>query len=1031
LEIKRAVIQASRASTSAHITKQGQHNKPPPPTTMLSAVVGLLTEPLSKTGRKTDQDHLIIELVLHFIRNLLCAEPVIKTSTDMRESSDRLQEELIAVFSDELVLDIILVLSQQMTDVVSSGGDSHYNLLLMEIIHHLIKHADPITVAKFTTSKSNSNPKHHIRGVNGAAATATDQQSKPNLPLYHPSLRDKNTSISLRSVLSKERQRVAACAVSTTRHGHFGGTLMKLQSQAAGSDNNNTSHKRTVFSSVLQTGGATAASAQAHVVGGPAKAGGKKNTPFISESKSMDRNGNGNSNSNSANRSPTSQRANQALQEFCRKFVAQGYKPLMKSLKNEFRRDSVRLEDADKIVFFRIIWFFSKWQRVTNTVKQAAEHKKRKQQQEKTTRTSSKPANTSGADADVSQTTKNKNEAQYEQLTVTMDVFSFTMVVSAIDTYMQRKLYYELGQTVSLYLELVHILHAMMHTSKDEVEHVMSLGIQFKLFYDNDPLEKLPQLLRAWQEGLYSKEYICDLVELCHMTLKLLDANKGSDAALDADTKLGKRGRSNKKSKKMSRNQEDEGKDRMTQMKDDAADFDVVAYIGQLASSEKIVTGMYTHLLSRYATNEPHINHHIVAFFLRVCRFCIHSPERLLEIGQDTDNSDNIDASLVVFEQACNQSVTLEPTLYHVRLLGVFSAILNDTTIRSNKDFAQLRQFSGTMVRHFAEAAHKNPLLFLEMLFKHNSPTNGVPDFCERITNLNADEDLRMIVTRTFLQRGLSPSSEREDEDEAANEDEHEHEFEEDEENDQKRGDANSDNDDDSSNDGNEFPSGPRAIKKVKKKRKSFKKSNKPTKKTRTNKPSAKDDDVSSEEEQEFDDGESERQVVDKDKGSSKVKVTNMIVNKGESSDHDDDEANDNDRWNDRRKFAAPSHKKRSRALASSSGVEEDSDNANDEQDGDSTPDTTTASASPLHPAPPETTTTVSASSTVGGGGRIKKLKRSVVAVEEDSEEDSDNDLFIGESESTTASNEAAASQGIDINTQSSQLVLDGGTQDF
>lgn len=46
---------------------------------LLSIFVSLLAEPLSKTGTKrTDADHLTIELVLHLFRNILSVEPVVK-----------------------------------------------------------------------------------------------------------------------------------------------------------------------------------------------------------------------------------------------------------------------------------------------------------------------------------------------------------------------------------------------------------------------------------------------------------------------------------------------------------------------------------------------------------------------------------------------------------------------------------------------------------------------------------------------------------------------------------------------------------------------------------------------------------------------------------------------------------------------------------------------------------------------------------------------------------------------------------------
>ena len=67
MEYKRAV-----AHHSSHRTQAGSG--------LLSVLVSLLAAPLSKTGAsRSDGDHLTIELVLHLIRNLLSAEPLLNS----------------------------------------------------------------------------------------------------------------------------------------------------------------------------------------------------------------------------------------------------------------------------------------------------------------------------------------------------------------------------------------------------------------------------------------------------------------------------------------------------------------------------------------------------------------------------------------------------------------------------------------------------------------------------------------------------------------------------------------------------------------------------------------------------------------------------------------------------------------------------------------------------------------------------------------------------------------------------------------
>lgn len=103
---------------------------------LLSIFVSLLAEPLSRTGMmRSNEDHLTVELILHLFRNLLCAgEPLFKDAENL-QSSTKLHQELVALFEREMVLDILLVIGQEM----ESRENMQYNLLVMEILHHLLK----------------------------------------------------------------------------------------------------------------------------------------------------------------------------------------------------------------------------------------------------------------------------------------------------------------------------------------------------------------------------------------------------------------------------------------------------------------------------------------------------------------------------------------------------------------------------------------------------------------------------------------------------------------------------------------------------------------------------------------------------------------------------------------------------------------------------------------------------------------------------------------------------------------------------
>ena len=126
MEMKRSIVHHRHFHTSNKETGGG----------LLSIFVSLLAEPLAKTGTaRSDTDHLTIELVLHLFRNLLSAEPLLKSSIETKQASIKLHNELISLLEGELVLDIFLVIAQDM----ESRENAQYNLLMMELLHHLLR----------------------------------------------------------------------------------------------------------------------------------------------------------------------------------------------------------------------------------------------------------------------------------------------------------------------------------------------------------------------------------------------------------------------------------------------------------------------------------------------------------------------------------------------------------------------------------------------------------------------------------------------------------------------------------------------------------------------------------------------------------------------------------------------------------------------------------------------------------------------------------------------------------------------------
>ncbi len=281
-----------------------------------------------------------------------------KASLDTSRQATQLHQELISLFEKEHVLEIILVLGQEM----EARENAQYNLIMMELLHHLLRTQDP-------------------------AAVAVSHQHLTNTHQFAPL---KKSSI-LAANLKKEKKQIRS--IANARHGHFGGTWMKQ-----------TGDGNTAFVSAAkqQRFNHDAASAKRR---------NRKAEPFIGSGKALLTH----SRKVYTEEGPATKQANQSLNNFCHRFISDCYGPVMKSLKNEFRRDSHRLEASDKVIFFRVVWFFSQWWRL------------------------SRPDRSLG------------------QLIFTMDVFTFNLVLTATETFHQHKHYTRMAQAVALYSEMMNL----------------------------------------------------------------------------------------------------------------------------------------------------------------------------------------------------------------------------------------------------------------------------------------------------------------------------------------------------------------------------------------------------------------------------------------------------------------------------------------------------------------------------------------------------------------------------------------------
>jgi timeless len=196
-------------------------------------------------------------------------------------------------------------------------------------------------------------------------------------------------------------------------------------------------------------------------------------------------------------------------------------------------------------------------------------------------------------------------------------------------------------------------------------------------------------------------------------------------------------------------------KDAVERMNLTAFEFDKDAYFTRKFVSNHIVF-MYTQLLSQYPSNEAHVNRHVVAYFVRLCKFQIKSGDGDLDLDYDDALGKN--------ELAAKQS-TYEPMLYNIYMFTALETILNDTTIRNKEEFSALLMFASSLMKRFARAAEVNPMLFVEALFRHPIPHR----FCEFTTNMYVNEELRMIAVRDLLLEDQKRHDKSDDDDENEN----------------------------------------------------------------------------------------------------------------------------------------------------------------------------------------------------------------------------------------------------------------------
>jgi Timeless protein len=85
----------------------------------LTVIVGLVADPLARHPRMSEEDGLIVQLVIAFVRNLLSVPAVRPTAGSRGSHRTQLKDDLLRRLFDEHVLELLLVVAQHTNEVLA------------------------------------------------------------------------------------------------------------------------------------------------------------------------------------------------------------------------------------------------------------------------------------------------------------------------------------------------------------------------------------------------------------------------------------------------------------------------------------------------------------------------------------------------------------------------------------------------------------------------------------------------------------------------------------------------------------------------------------------------------------------------------------------------------------------------------------------------------------------------------------------------------------------------------------------------
>ena len=471
---------------------------------VLGIFVSMLEEPLSHDGfDRTEDDNMLIELLLTLFRNLLHVPNAEYSNTSSGEHLTHLQEDFIILLHKELVLETVLLLAQ----LIENEANREWNLLLLELFYLLFRGQSPLSIA-------NETGKRHHGGDRWRASNATSRlgNNKRVTPQDgYASNSGRNFDPLANMIVSEHQERLARKRGIGARHSKFGGAYVLNQSNVFAQNEEKQSKmvlhsawrnpedamktrqpknksvrqkQREADLAAARTAAITGVRPDAFTVGyGYGKV---MNAPLASKQRDV----------------------RLVLKEFATQFIKKAYPALMRSLVKDFRRESTRLLPSDMIQYIYLSAFCTSFHRRMEDMRVSAIKAKRKVQRS------------------IHKENGGQEHTSFDwgPVAATMDLWSFHFIVKSIDRYVDLKDWVATGVAVAGLKEMILVLDRLRKSGEPEKERIANALINV-VFYEREIIDLVPRLLARCHSAAkhVSSWFVTDLVETAHVILDITE----------------------------------------------------------------------------------------------------------------------------------------------------------------------------------------------------------------------------------------------------------------------------------------------------------------------------------------------------------------------------------------------------------------------------------------------------------------------------------------------------------------------------